>query len=367
MQFSRSLELIEQGIERGLHIGAQLYVSRRLVPLADLGIGECRGGVALNAATVMLWLSSSKPLGAAAILQLQERGRLHVDDPVVRHIPEFGTGGKQTVTIRHLLTHTGGFRWVDTGWPHTTWDEVISRICRAPLEARWVPGERAGYHAYSSWYILGELVRRIDGRNFSDYVRQEVFEPLGMRDSWIGMDVETYHEYGDRLGLMQNTEKPGMPPHDFSTALGAAGAVPGGNGHGPIRELAAFYETLLCGGRRGGTRLLAADTVQWMTRRHRSGMFDETFRHTIDWGLGLILDSKQHGEAVPYGYGRHASPTTFGHSGSQSSVAFCDPEHELVVALVFNGRPGERRHQARVRAVLDAIYEDAGLDAPRRD
>jgi CubicO group peptidase (beta-lactamase class C family) len=103
-------------------------------------------------------------------------------------------------------------------------------------------------------------------------------------------------------------------------------------------------------------------TVELFTSRHRVGMFDQTFQHEIDWGLGFTIDSNRYGaETIPYGFGRHASPSTFGHGGSQSSVAFADPEHGLVVALVCNGRPGEARHNRRARDIHSAIYEDLGL------
>ena len=99
-----------------------------------------------------------------------------------------------------------------------------------------------------------------------------------------------------------------------------------------------------------------------MTSRQREGMFDNTFKRVIDWGLGLIIDSKRYGiENVPYGYGRYASDNTFGHGGSQSSVGFADPDRQLAVGCYFNGMPGEAAHQKRLRAVLDALYEDLGL------
>jgi CubicO group peptidase (beta-lactamase class C family) len=88
-------------------------------------------------------------------------------------------------------------------------------------------------------------------------------------------------------------------------------------------------------------------------------MMDATFKHVLDWGLGFIINSARYGaETVPYGYGHHASPRTFGHSGYRSSVAFGDPERGLAVALVFNGTPSNERHEVRVRSVLDAVYED---------
>ncbi|HYX24135.1 MAG TPA: serine hydrolase, partial [Thermoanaerobaculia bacterium] len=103
----------------------------------------------------------------------------------------------------------------------------------------------------------------------------------------------------------------------------------------------------------------SSQTVEALTARHRAGMVDATFKHVLDWGLGFIVNSVQYGaETVPYGYGRHASARTFGHSGYRSSTGFADPERGLAVALAFNGTPGNERHEMRVRSVLDAVYED---------
>ena len=82
--------------------------------------------------------------------------------PVTRFLPAFGAGGKEAITLRHCLTHTGGFRMLDVGWPRSTWDETLAKICASKIEPRWVPGERAGYHQQSSWFVLGEVVRLID-------------------------------------------------------------------------------------------------------------------------------------------------------------------------------------------------------------
>ena len=90
-------------------------------------------------------------------------------------------------------------------------------------------------------------------------------------------------------------------------------------------------------------------------------MLDETFGQVMDWGLGFLLDNKRYGPAIPYGYGRHASARTFGHSGKESSTGFADPDAGLVVTVVFNGMPGEPKHDRRLRHVTAAIYEDLGL------
>ncbi len=367
MTLERTRQQIEAGLDEGLHIGVQAYISLAGRVVEDLAIGESRPGVPLTPDTLMLWLSSSKPVAAVAVMQLVERGQLELDDPVAQHLPEFAAGGKQSITIRQLLTHTGGFRTVDIGWPEATWDQIIARISAASIEPDWIPGQRAGYHPFTSWYILGEIVSRCSGQFYSDYVRSEIFLPLGMRDCWVGMPASRYEAYGERIALMPETDRRtlasgGVRFHRYATREGVCSCVPGANGYGPMHELGRCYEMFLHGGELARQRVLQSDSVAQIAARHRIGMFDETFKHTMDWGLGTIINSNQYGaDTVPYGYGKYASPRAFGHSGSQSSVAFCDPAYELVVAAVFNGTPGEPRHQKRVRAFCNAVYEDLGL------
>src|SRR5260370_40335137 len=113
----RTRQAILDGIHAGLHLGAQLYVSRHGAVIADAAAGESRPGQPLRRDDLMLWLSSTKPVGAVAIAQLWERGRLELDDPVARHIPEFAAHGKAAITLRHLLTHTPGIRLLNVGSP----------------------------------------------------------------------------------------------------------------------------------------------------------------------------------------------------------------------------------------------------------
>jgi CubicO group peptidase (beta-lactamase class C family) len=358
----RATEIINGGMSEGLHIGAQVYVSLGGKPVASFAIGEARRGVPMTNDTLMLWLSAVKPVGAVAMAQLWQQGKLDLDDRVCQFIPEFGTRGKGVVTLRHILTHTGGFPKVEGVRRLTSQEEIIANICNAELEPGWVPGRKAGYHAASSWHILGEVLRRLDGQPFDQYVREEIFAPLGMNDCWIGMPSQRSDEYGDRVGIMHMTEGGRPMPLRSEFNDDRIPYRPGGSGWGPMRELGRFYEMLLFRGQRDGMRLLSPQTVEALTARHRVGMYDETLRHIVDWGLGFIIDSNLYGAAtVPYGYGPHCSPRTFGHSGNQASVGFCDPEHGLVVAWVFNGTPGERRHQQRGRAMNAAIYEDLNL------
>jgi CubicO group peptidase (beta-lactamase class C family) len=308
--------------------------------------------------TITLWLSAGKPLTAVAIAQLWERGLLDLDDPVAKFIPDFATNGKWGITVRHLLTHTAPLRLADTGWPEATWEQMIQRIDVTRPEPRWINGRTAGYSAHITWYILGEIVQRLGGQELGEYLRHRVFLPCAMENTFLSMDADQQAANADRMSVMQVTAS--GTPHAYTTETPCALAVPrpSGSMRGPARELGRFYETML----RRGRGILSPQAVEAMTSRHRVNTLDKTFGAVIDWGLGFMINSSIYGKPdTPYQFGPHASPRTFGHSGNQSSAAFADPENGLVAVVIFNGMAGEAPHQARMRAVLTAIYEDLDL------
>ena len=321
----------------------------------------------MRADTLLPWFSCTKACTAIAVAQLWERGKLGLDEPVAAHVAEFGAAGKEAVTIRHVLTHTGGFRSVAPPvdeW-RLEWDELLARICASPLEAGWVPGHRAGYHAVTGFHVLGELVQRVDGRTFADYVSEEILEPLDMGDSWMALTEARYATYGERMGVMYDvTSGRGSPTpvRGMDSWRGFRRASPSGGGVGPMADLVKVFEMLRDGGEREGERVLRPETVAALTARQRVGMRDETFGMVIDWGLGLMVNSWQYRSApASYGYGDDAGADAFGHGGQQSSVAFADPANGLAVALCCNGRPGEPANHRRTQPVLTALYEDLGI------
>ncbi|HRK30920.1 MAG TPA: serine hydrolase domain-containing protein, partial [Tepidisphaeraceae bacterium] len=235
------------------------------------------------------------------------------------------------------------------------------------LEPMWVPGEKAGYHPGSSWFILGEVIRRLTGKPYQQAIRDDIFFPLGEADVWVGMPLDVWADYGGRIvaTLITDPLQKSVVNKMQDAAINEL-ARPGANARGPIRALGRLYESLIrskAGADPGATRTLGISpaTVDLFTSRQRVGMFDHTFKCTLDWGLGFMIDSKQYAGEHPYGYGAHASPATFGHSGNQCSCAFADPTNGLVVAWVCNGMPGDEAHDRRVRAINAAVYEDLEL------
>lgn len=347
---------------RGQHPGGQLYVSLDGQVVEDRAVGESQPGVSMTTDTLCLWLSAGKPLVALAVVQLWEKGLLRLDQAVADIVPAFGVRGKESVTVRQVLTHTGGFRSVvDLHRGSGSASELPGRVFQARLERHWTPGRRAGYHVLSGWYALGEIVAQVTGVPTCQYVREQVLEPAGMADSWLLLPSDAASRYGRRLaGIYDTSDGPLEPRYQWLAATDAP-CVPGAGARGPARELGRFYEVLLSGGLGPGGPVLSPVAVEAMVARHRVGLVDETFGVAMDWGLGLIIDGKHYGRAAPYGFGPHASPRTFGHGGNQSSVGYADPEYGLAVAAVVNGMPGPEAHHQRFERLNRAIYEDLGL------
>ena len=362
----RTHAVLAEGRDAGLHHGAQVFVSHRGEIVCDAGFGEVRPGEPLTADHLMLWLSSGKPLTTAAVLRCcmnpEDGPAVTLDDAVADLCGDGWDGPVGGVTVRQLLNHTGGFPQAETGYPDVEWDETIRRLQAAPLEADWEVGRTAGYHPKSSWFVLGEIVRRVTGRPIDDVVREDVLAVAGAREARLRFDPAELDALRPRLAPMYRRKGRELVDAGLNTDRHLTRVSPGSSLRGPARDLGRFHLSLLGSLRDGWGPILPGLAVEAMAARHRVGEYDRTLAHAVDFGLGVIVDSNRHGpDTVPYGFGPHCGPRTFGHGGSQSSIAFCDLEHELVVAWATNGMCGEPKHQTRNRAMNAAVYEDLGL------
>jgi CubicO group peptidase (beta-lactamase class C family) len=357
-------ELLERQSEEGWHDAAQCYVSVAGEPLLDVAVGEIRPGRRLGASDLMLWYSSGKPLTTVAVLQLWEQGCLGLDDPVARYVAGWGNG-KERCTLRHVLTHTGGFpMYRDTSFDEdVSYSEALRRIAAHPAD--WEPGTAAAYHPVSGWKVLGAVVEAVDGRPIDEYVRDEVTGPLGMVDTHLGIPVERQAELADRLvpvvwkgHMFPVVDADGglsMRPYRIDEIHNepwhVAKVEPGGGARGPARELGRFYESLIG---HGPVSVLEPRTVEAMRAIHRYGMKDPILGPTVPFGLGVAVDFSG-------GVGRRA----FGHGGMASSRGIADPEADLVMAVVYNGLPNPIVAERRMCEITDAVYSALGDDVAR--
>lgn len=357
-----AIERLEAGLE-SQHPGYQLYASVHGDVIVDAAGGERRAGSPMTTDTITMWFSAGKPLTAVAIAQLWERGALGLDDLIVEHIPEFSNDSART-TVRHVLTHTSAFPYADDSLHPGPWTEVVDQIAKS--EPLWPSGTAAAYHGTSGFVILGEIVRRIDGRSIAQYVEEEIMKPIGMDDSFLALPPDALDEFGSRLATIEDrlptsgpNHIPGLEFEQFNEEPYLTAVSPGNTSRGPARELGYLYEALLAGGTRTGKRILLPTTVEALTACHRHGMDDQTFAangmrphpaygHAYPWGLGVELDGN--GDI-----GTQCSRRSYGSSGAFSSVGFADPEVGLACVIVTTGLIELTRNGDRLAAVADAI------------
>ena len=306
--------------------------------------------------------SSTKGIAAAAAAMLVDRGQLDVERPVVDYWPEFGQAGKSEVTVRHLLTHEAGLAGVDEELPDGAvldWERMIGALERqAPM---WSPGEGMGYHAITYGWLVGEVIRRIDGRSCGEFVRDEIAQPLGI-DFFIGLPESEDARTADLIAA------PGAGPIGVSSednlaarALGLAAPrlagtvnsrewraaeLPAANGHGNGRSLATIYSALA----QGGGELCSRDAVEACGATEQAAREDMVLGFLVRRSLGFILSTA--GGRYEWG----PNPRTFGHSGAGGSLGFADPDAGIGFGYVMNQMSAGLGADPRWKPMIDAVY-----------
>jgi CubicO group peptidase (beta-lactamase class C family) len=332
--------------------------------VADFGVGETvvGSGVDLTNDSVMPLFSSAKPITAIALGILVDSGRLSFDDPVASHISEFATHGKSSIQIKHILNHTSGLADDPLADGDTSREEVISRLSDSRTIDGWVPGERSAYIPTAGWHILGEVVERASGITFESFLQDFVLDPVGMNSTFTNVSPELAEQLGNQRASVHDSRREPMAVNQaYSPERLGRFVRPGSSFSGTARDMVSFYSMLLNDGvSPAGEQIISESVIASLTSRQDEGLLDETFGVFMDRGLGFFIDSQRHSPAVPYGYGTAASSATFGHGGKESSTCFADPERGLAVSLIFNGMPGEPKHDRRLKRVLAAVYETIG-------
>jgi CubicO group peptidase (beta-lactamase class C family) len=304
--------------------------------------------------TLFLLFSSTKPLASVALWQQIERGRAGLDDPIAAHWPAFARNGKARVTLRHVLSHRGGFpltppeltpdRWGDWGAAIETIESMV------PSHG---PGKINAYHQLTQQWVCAELVRRLDGRPYQDYLRAEITRPLAMADTFVGLPND--QEY--RAAHLHATERMDEQDRDiircFNRAEVRRAVVPAATGFSTARDMARFYAALAAGGALDGARILQAQTVARMLRVEVDGEADRTFDLPVRRGLGFELG----GLAEPRRHWPGATSTerTFWHGGFGSSVCWGDTDLQVAMAFLTNGVRRDEAGAIARRDLSDAV------------
>jgi CubicO group peptidase (beta-lactamase class C family) len=360
-------QLFEHHLEQGLHHGAQLTVYRGdelVVDLAGGTLGPDRNDAATDSRFFLF--SCTKPYAAACIHHLADQGELRFDDPVVEHWPTFAQErtAKEAVTVRHVLTHQAGLPVVDADDNPDIWndpDALAESVETADLDFQ--PGETAEYHTLSFGWLVGELVRQITDQRIDQYARDNIFGPLNMDRTHIGLPDDEPHDVTTLVGFeltdkLVESEVSIKSTNEevaelFNRESVRRSLIPGANGVGPARELARFYACYLNGGELDGTRILEPETVAEATSVQVEVEPDETVASGQRYGLGFQL-----GGALPNRHGIGVPATNYGHAGLGSSISWADPEVGLAFAYVTNGIRDDFEHNARMSEMGEAVRHE---------
>lgn len=318
---------------------------------------------------VNVWSTSKGPTSLCAHI-LADRGLLDFDAPVAAYWPEFAAAGKESVLVRHLLSHRAGLAGLRE--PHDLaqlcdWELTVERL--ATQEPWWEPGTRSGYHALTFGHLVGEVVRRVSGLRPGAFLEREVTGPLGI-DFTIGLPEKEAERAAELVHprVASSSEQaaifaqlapaavaalanPLVGATEANTAQWRAAEIPAANGHGTARAVAALYGIFAGRGAYGSRQVLspeAAERVREGQGSCRDLVLGAGFEHETETGLGLWLS----GPNGSYG----PNPRAFGHDGFGGSCGLADPESGLSLGYVMNRMGPHIADDPRKMALVDALY-----------
>jgi CubicO group peptidase (beta-lactamase class C family) len=341
-------------------------VARGDLPVAAIGVANragvvraevftSRDGPAASVDSRFLVASITKPIVATAVIQLVEAGRLSLAAPVADYLPEFepqpagpNLPARDLVTTWHLLTHTSGMAdpVLVRDWPFHDRAQLLQLALQPQL--RFVPGTQYAYCS-NSFCLLGELLHRLGGLDYPEYLRARIFEPLGMVDTSFDPFAD-----GAEAGVVR-PEFAGAPPAEQERILRGftATAAPGGGLWSTVGDLLAFGRAILNGGSLDGARIVGPRSIELMTRDHTGGI-REAGMPPRDPHYGL-------GWSARGGSGRAlTSPSAFGHGGATGSQLTIDPELDLVYVFLGNQWGGPWRPAEEVLGAVAVAAAAAG-------
>lgn len=342
----------------GLHPAIALCIRRRGEIILDRAIGHASGNspqdpegtplVKATPDTLYNFFSGSKTVTAMLIHLLEQEEQLHVDEPVATFIPEFAKRRKHSITIRDVLTHRAGI----PATPQEVIDldllsqpeEIVRAFC--DLEPTHRPGSVQAYQAITSGFILGEVIRRVTGREIQDFLTERLRGPLKMKHFRFGVPSDEL----DQVAVEAFTGPTPTWPYKnlVQIAFGASmrelvdlgndprfrtAVVPAGNIIATPEEISRFFEMLLCGGTYEDTRIFEQRTVARATEPQVTGQVDRVLMMPIPLSMGFMLGLRSFGFYGP------RTANAYGHLGFTNVLGWADPDRDISVAFMNTGKP----------------------------
>ena len=345
--------VVTRGITAGGYPGAAVVVGRKGAAVWEKGYGslgwDAASGRVSAERTIYDLASLTKVIGTTtAIMVLYDEGRLQLDDPVVKYIPAFTGGYKDSVTIRHLLTHRSGLPagrdlWRIAANPYQARQAVIE----TQLECK--PGQCYIYSDLGA-DMLGFVAETVSGESLDQFLEEKVFHPLGMTDTFF----KPSDSLRTRVAPTEVTPPRGYPlrgeVHDENAY--ALGGVAGHAGlFSTAADLSVFAQMMLNGGEYNGVRVLSDSAVRLFTQRAAGTR-----------GLGWDTCN---GDG---GCGEHMSERAYGHTGFTGTSIWIDPDREMFVVLLTNRVHAARaKRPAKVISDIRADLSDAAAAAVMDD
>ncbi|MFX1454678.1 MAG: serine hydrolase domain-containing protein [Promethearchaeota archaeon] len=334
-------------------IGVSFAVTLNGKPTIDLWAGhtDIAKSTSWERDTIITVFSITKIMTSICVLMLADKNLLELDAPVSKYWPEFGTNGKKAITIRQVLSHTAGIPSWEESFPQedlVDWRKMVKLLERQ--KPWWEPGTKAGYHAVTFGFILGEIVRRITGKTLGTYFQENVAQPLNA-DFHIGISNEYENRMvdiippeapfiGDTLdhesilyrilGIPGGWNLGGKITKEFvkfcNTPSFRKAEIPASNGSSNARAVARIASAISCGGEVDNIKILSQNMLDEALKEQFYGP-DFLFIDGIRYGTGFGLPSK---------WKPIQNPNTLYWGGWGGSVCIMDLDANLSIAYVMN-------------------------------
>ena len=382
-RFALVREEFERNFAERDEAGASVSITLEGSAVVDLWGGFADPGTGrpwLSDTTVVVW-SCSKGAAAICAHMLVSRAELDLDAPVARYWPEFAQSGKDAIPVRMLLNHQAGLPAVRQPLPlGAFYDWELMTAALAAETPFWAPGTRNGYHGLTFGFLVGEVVRRVSGRSFGRFFREEVAGPLGL-DFHFGlpeseeprvapcipqpppdperltpMERQAFSDPGSVTFLMLANTGGYLSPGECDTRAAHAAEIPSAGGVTNARGLAGLYAPLANGG--GG--LVDEGSVRRMAAVSSATGVDATILLPTRFSLGFVksIDNRRH----PVGGSNSVilSEDAFGHSGIGGSIGFADPKARLSFGYAMTRHGSGAGLNERGQRLVDAAYRSVG-------
>ncbi len=340
---------VEEELRGGRFPGAGLVVTRHGRTVLERAWGSYCSSIhreiPYHTGVVNMLYSFSKVVSATVVVMAQQDGLVSYDEPVWHAIPEFRGGGKDAITLRHLMTHSAGIPNVPMGsvLGEERWREGVHACCAA--EAEWEPGSRTAYHGLTGMLMAAEVVRRASGGATWDAIcRERLFDPLGA-------DSFTFELPSDDVEVALTPQPAELPcPVEPEPFFGLG--HPAGGCFGTLADMQRLLVLHLNGGVWQGRRLLEPEAFEEM---HRVRYAEEIAAARAEgkqpqhepWALGwLTRGASTEGW---FGFGRLTSERAYGHAGIDTVMGVADPERDLAITYVMTNSPVPSEDAGRLR------------------